>query len=532
MPPSSFPPSIMKDNPMSEHQTTFEHNHDQTNQSGKRPDRPVTFSATYSAEDNKLRLYASKRLPTPLYHRLKDAGFKYAKYQELFVAPRWTPDREDLCTELAGDIEAEQMTLAERAEAKAARLDGYARSRNADADAFARAAQGYSQRFADGQPILMGHHSQRRAERDAERAESALKKEASAHAKASYWLYRADGVEHHANRHNAPSVRRGRIKTLLKELRDHQRELAHAERTLTLWKRADTDAKIDALTNVGGRAMRGDWDALRNGTKTHAEVKANNLIAWETMARAPKRRRCIAHVLGRLSYEQSQLEPAPLFDGELSPVILQEFTRTHGAEKPKATKTDLGYQVESPTALPAHIGQGRILDATDGQWRELMRDCGYSVPNPKPRRVSTSTKAALPIINPSEAEAQTLQTLWNERMAVTCAEKRRYGAKTNDVTPATQKGYSANSKGSYSHCGTIEIDKHGKEVREQWQNRERVKDGLPVCRIRVNTGRADFYKPSSVMLITDKPAKPLPLVWDEAQSALEARRAAVQKVEA
>lgn len=513
---------------MSEDQANFDHNTDRAEPREGRADRPVTFTATYSAEDNKLRLYASKRLPSALYHRLKDAGFKYAKYQELFVAPRWTPDREDLCSELAGDIEAEQMTIAERAEAKAARLDGYARSRNADADAFARAAQGYSQRFADGQPILMGHHSQRRAERDAERAESALKKEASAHAKASYWLYRADGVEHHANRHNAPSVRRGRIKTLLKELRDHQRELAHAERTLSLWEGADTDAKIDALTNVGGRAMRGDWDALRKGTKTHAEVKANNLIAWETMARAPKRRRCIAHVLGRLSYEQSQLEPTLIFEGELTPVILQAFTRTHGAEKPKATLTELGFQVESPTALPAHIGRGRTLDATDSEWRELMKDCGYSVPNAKPRRVTTSTKAALPIINPTEAEAQKLQTLWNERMAVTCEEKTRYGAKTNDVTPATQKGYSANSKGSYSHCGTIEIDKHGVEVRERWQSRERVKDGTAVCRIRVYTGRADFYKPSSVMHITDKAEKPLPLDWVGAQTALNARRAALR----
>ena len=512
---------------MSEQQTTFEHNHAQTEHTPERSDPPVTFSATYSAEDNKLRLYASKRLPAPLYHRLKKAGFKYAKYQDLFVAPRWTPNREDLCTELAGDIEAEQMTLAERAEAKAARLDGYALKRSADADAYARAAQGYSERFAQGQPILMGHHSQRRAERDAERAEAALKKEQNAHAKAGYWLYRAEGVERHANRHNAPSVRKGRIKTLLKELRDHQRELAHAERTYRLWEGADTDAKIERLTNIGSHSLRGDYDDLRQGRAAHAEVRARNLEAWAIATRAPKRRRCIAHVLGRLSYEQSHLDPTPLYEAALTPVILQAFTRTHGAEKPKATKSDLGYSLESPTTLPAHIGEGRAVDLTDGEWRELMRDCGYAVPAAKPRRATTSTKTACPLLNPSQAEAERLQEIWNKSMALTCAEKTRYGAKTNKVTPATQKGYSAHSKGSYAHCKTIEIDAQGREVRERWERRERVKDGTPICRIRIYTGGGEFYKPSSVMQITDKAAKALPLDWEGIENALAARQAAL-----
>ena len=75
------------------------------------------FEATYSPEDNKLRLYASVRLDPDLYQRVKDAGFRWAPQQELFVAPKWTPAREDLCIELAGEITAEQTTLVERAEA-------------------------------------------------------------------------------------------------------------------------------------------------------------------------------------------------------------------------------------------------------------------------------------------------------------------------------------------------------------------------------------------------------------------------------
>lgn len=56
----------------------------------------TTITATYSPEDNKLRLYASTRLDAETYARVKAAGFVWAPRQELFVAPRWTPAREEL----------------------------------------------------------------------------------------------------------------------------------------------------------------------------------------------------------------------------------------------------------------------------------------------------------------------------------------------------------------------------------------------------------------------------------------------------
>ncbi len=96
----------------------------------------IEFDATYSVEDNKLRLYASERLDPDLYTRIKQAGFIWAPKQALFVAPKWTPAREDLCIELAGEITAEQSTLVERAEAKAERLDGIAARREQQSNAF------------------------------------------------------------------------------------------------------------------------------------------------------------------------------------------------------------------------------------------------------------------------------------------------------------------------------------------------------------------------------------------------------------
>ena len=43
----------------------------------------MTYTATYSPEDNKLRLYSSTRLDRELYARVRGAGFIYAPKQEL-----------------------------------------------------------------------------------------------------------------------------------------------------------------------------------------------------------------------------------------------------------------------------------------------------------------------------------------------------------------------------------------------------------------------------------------------------------------
>ena len=53
-------------------------------------------TATYSPEDNKLRFYADARLSKEDYETANGLGFKWAPKQELFVAPMWTPGREDL----------------------------------------------------------------------------------------------------------------------------------------------------------------------------------------------------------------------------------------------------------------------------------------------------------------------------------------------------------------------------------------------------------------------------------------------------
>lgn len=113
-------------------------------------------TATYSPEDNKLRLYPLARLSKDLYERVHAAGFIWAPKQELFVAPMWTPSREALLVELCGEVGDEDKSLVERAEERSERFEDYSESRADDARQARQAVSAIADNIPLGQPILVG----------------------------------------------------------------------------------------------------------------------------------------------------------------------------------------------------------------------------------------------------------------------------------------------------------------------------------------------------------------------------------------
>src|SRR5687767_1664617 len=120
-------------------------------------------TATYSPEDNKLRFYPDARLAREDYDSIKSAGFKWAPKQELFVAPMWTPEREDLLLMWCGEIGDEDKSLIERTEERAERFEDYSDKRKEDAGQAHKAVESICEHIPLGQPILVGHHSEKRA---------------------------------------------------------------------------------------------------------------------------------------------------------------------------------------------------------------------------------------------------------------------------------------------------------------------------------------------------------------------------------
>jgi hypothetical protein len=371
------------------------------------------ITATYSPEDNKLRLYPDSRLDAETFQRVKEAGYRWAPKQELFVAPSWSVAREDLAIELAGGIEPEQMTLAERAQMKADRLDGIADKRAAEASAFSRAADELSQAFYMGQPILVGHHSERKARKTQERMHSAMDKASKAHKAIGFWQYRAESVERHANRKNDSKVRARRIKTLLAELRDLQRRLNTAHKALEIWDKLTTDKLIRLGLGRGDLVSYNLYSAVESGEITPQQAREKAIAGARRIIESDNLARRISHTLNRLGYERDMLGEVPRYASEITPTLLQMFVREHGADKPKGAKVDEDlFTVECDAPLPLHIGDGRSLELSGDEWRDLMQSCGYVPPAKKPAKPPILNFKALSgkisVVNPWRREYEDL----------------------------------------------------------------------------------------------------------------------------
>ncbi|MCX4152342.1 MULTISPECIES: DUF3560 domain-containing protein [Paraburkholderia] len=273
-----------------------------------------TLTATYSPEDNKLRLYASERLDADLYSRVDAAGFKWAPKQRLFVAPMWTPARENLLIELCGEVGDEDTSLVERAEERADRFEDYSGKRASEAHAAREAVQTIAGRIPEGQPILVGHHSERRARRDAERIENGMRRAVNLWETSGYWAERAKGALRHAKYKEQPGVRHRRMKGLEADRRKYQREIDTAEKFAKLWKadpltleKAKAIAQYDHIyfREEGKETSTSIYEILSRENADVEQVRERVLrahartIAWYG--------RWAAHVDNRLEYERAML---------------------------------------------------------------------------------------------------------------------------------------------------------------------------------------------------------------------------------
>lgn len=357
--------------------------------------------ATYSVEDNKLRLYYNGWLDEADYKKVSDAGFIYAPKQELFVAV-WTPERCDLAFAMAGDIGLDELSMADRAEAKIARLEGYQENRLKDADAFARAAASY----ASAQPVLIGHYSQRKAERDQQRHKNAVKASDDALATASYWQDRAKGVAHNVNIKNSARTRAKRIDRLYADLRSHQRNLNDIKVRLEIFSNLLNEqdhenfaSRVKIMLGYGFTKMSSLYGQLRDNNITAVEACEKAVADAQHRLDSTRQRDWLLHILNRLSYEHEQFPAVPQFGGELKNTLIQTFFRKHGTEKVKAsrsTELENAWLIKSPFDLPLHLTNGeetKQITLEDAAIVKLMQDVYYYPP------IKKSTPAQNPLLN-------------------------------------------------------------------------------------------------------------------------------------
>jgi hypothetical protein len=484
-------------------------------------------TATYSAEDNKLRLYVG-RVPRADYERLKAAGFYSTPKQDCDFAAHWTPAREDLAMEFLDegeDIGDEDYSVTERAADRAERFEGYREKRTGE-------AMGHADTFESG-PAVFGHQNEARAQRQADKHDRHKHKALSQWSKASYWQHRTAGVISHALHKANPSVRRGRIKTLEAEQRKQMKSLEEYDDKFRKWSEV---LRMDGLDQPAAPAPEGtfgiNFDASTPAARA-AYILANSATSWGeykhprldkktslyslmTLAEDPitageaaalwledayhpddetrPSKRWAAHYENRLTYERAMLEneggTAAAVEmvpggwictgnrtGDILTNVEVGWKQIHAIVRSPVTKQVtsvkvmgmVGYQNPKPGIVTINIerlGENAYRAPTAEELVEFNK-----VTKERKAKEKAESAPALALINPMEDEAVQLQALLNRigREKHEAHEKKTsygLGGKYTDseVIRVTQKQYSEASKGSYSSFETRTLHDGGGHI--------------------------------------------------------------------
>lgn len=489
--------------------------------------------ATYCPEDNKLRLYVG-RVPREEFLKLRADGWICTPKQREaggcdFVAT-WTPSRRDTAEEYSdGQILDEDQGPEDRAADRAERFGLYCDKRTAE-------ATGHADRY-DAGPSAHGYQSQARAERAASRHDRIGTRATDAWSKAEYWQRRTAGVISHALYKSTPGVRMGRIKTLEAELRKHLSGFEDHNQRVETWIKIAAMTEPDKQTALARRICDLTWIRSEYMHPRAAEgdkaKSLSSLMCQEndpiTGAEActlylsnhhkldPEADDWTIHLRLRLAYENQMLEAQ---GGRLAHQEIQPGGRLGSHLIVKVCKSNATGRIVSAWVKGQKI-RGWTYQAKDVAGAEYslhqieterLAPGDYTPPTPESlaelaahlevvKKAKSKIKVA-PLINPTEADAEKLQAIWNE------AEEE-----PGKVVKMTQAQYSALAAGTYGACKTVIVCETGREHRSRYGTNITREDVFKV-RLRKSGG---FNQADHVVVITDKPQKALP--WAELKKA-------------
>ena len=514
------------------------------------------YAATYCPEDNKLRLYTG-RVERSTYDWLRALGYSSTPKQDCDFVAVWTPAREDAALALIGDgddIGDEDQTPEDRAADRAERFGGYREKRRAE-------AHGYADTYDAGDDAT-GSQNAERAERQAARRDRTGRRACSQWSKAEYWQHRTAGVISHALHVSKPHVRRGRILRLEAEQRKHAATIERAQEAFDSWQRVlslpDADERITfdgdgcaqrinskalALAyNLANFLSRG-WNHTHPRTgevssiDSHLTDTRDPITAREaaTLALGASERPTVgrwgAHYELRLAYERQMIDAAggSAADAEMEPGGLLGRYLITKVNKSRATGAVVSVNVWAPrdgnegydyrrrgdTMLIniQRMGESAYrppTDASRAQLAEFQRE--------QKAKTKKANAAKPKLINPTNEDAERLQAALNKQHEDKRKESSLYAYTEPEPTPVsymTQAQYSARSKGDHGPCNTYYIRRGPVMAHGRYGIAERAPI---VCKVRGAFPGGSFSRPYSVVVLTDKPQKPLP-DWSPVEEA-------------
>lgn len=518
--------------------------------------RSFPHRASYSPQDDKLRLFFSYRIPRDEWDKLRAQGWTWTMKQNSDMVAPWTPEREDAALSLAGDIEDEDEPREDRSADRAERFTGYMERREDEAEELA-------DRY-DAGPRVHAAQDAGRAERAAARHDRLGTRAVSKWETAEYWSQRTRGVIAHALYLERADVRHRRIKGIEAEIRGMEDRVEKARNIRAAWSAVaamtDPAAQDIAARRIAGSVVEfGDYAHPRNPARRTASLydltredqpDEDRISGAEAaalyLARNPEEGRTgyvarwLAHLRLRLAYEVQMLEAQGGTLADAEDIIPGGFVgrwQVVKVSKDRAGRVSRLYFLAPSTVCadksgkpygddnpaPMSIHEIRAEKLTPGSYRpptaaELdefkAAEKARSKSKPKPP----------PLMNPDDASAERLQALWNDwasagyiRSAV-----KQYGPKGAEyvkdfqpsaILPTTQAIYTAASAGAYARAETVDIRADGSMRRKSnmWSGEESGRDkAFPVvCRVRV-AFCGNTTGPRRVVVLTDKKRDALP----------------------
>lgn len=364
--------------------------------------------ATYSPEDNKLRIYPYDRLPQATWEAMKANGWKWAPKQGTFVAPMWTPKRYDQAVELCGHVGDEIQTVEERSEQRAERFEQYLRNRERDGAAAEQRVETLTGGAEVGANVIVGGNDARKAERTAKRIERSMAEVVDQWDKAEYWTIRIPAVRRHAEYKGSAGLRGRRIKELEKDERKFAKELKNHVALAEAWA-ADgiTSRRAWQLASEG---RSGAYDIVSKDREFLAELPAE--VIAEAKAKAIEHHtngsgvrhytRWLDHTRLRLAYEREllneQVGHLPTVEDKWPNIAvggMVKFTRNRGEWVRVLRVNKVAGKVNTLTTEPA---------ARDAQWMKQAKHAvceieDYQEPTGADVKAAKAARAGLPICN-------------------------------------------------------------------------------------------------------------------------------------
>lgn len=259
---------------------------------------------TINYDDGWLRFDPGEHLGKELFAFIAQKVMSWKRGEQKFAGP-WTPEREDFFREYFGvEMEPDDTDLLQLAYRRAEYYKAWSHS------AHKRSAEAHK-RFGDimsyiplGQPILVGHHSEKRHRRDLANAESSMSRAVDAHKRAEKWDERAaETVRHAAARYGVVKISR-RLREIDKLKQEQERFLDAAvaagrdttriERWLA-YHNARLEVAYQLLQEAGGNI-----DDPSNPNNIIAEVGGGvfALGSWYPVIRVNKKTVTVGYWLG------------------------------------------------------------------------------------------------------------------------------------------------------------------------------------------------------------------------------------------